>query len=268
MTETTPSMPPKHFTGRSLGVLPRVLAAQILAFVLIVGAGWAIAVFMAPPAHPPLWATVVAQGALAAAFSRTFGLTGKWLVAQFVLPAMAWSVLALEISAWVFLLAFVALFLVFSNVSREKVPLYLTNAATWATLSELLNQESKPGQFVDLGSGLGGTLAYLARKHPDWTFTGVETAPVPYIISQLRLMTRPNAHIRFRNLWKVNLADFDVVYAFLSPAPMPRLLAKADSEMRANALFISNSFWTEGHSCDGQVEVNDSRKTCLFFKRL
>ena len=254
--------------GRSLGLLPRVLAAQFLAVALIAGMGWAIAVFVVLPAHPPLWVTVVVQGALAASFSRMFGLTGKWLVAQFALPAMAWSVLALEIPAWVFLAAFVALFLVFSNVSREKVPLYLTNATTWAALSELLEQEPGPGRFVDLGSGVGGTLTYLARKHPDWTFVGVETAPVPYVICKLRLMAHANAHVRFQSLWDLNLADFNVVYAFLSPAPMPRLLAKADSEMRPDTLLISNSFWAEGHPYDGQAEVNDSRKTCLFFKRI
>ena len=38
----------------------------------------------------------------------------------------------------------------------------------------------------------------------------------------------------------------DVVYAFLSPAPMPRLWEKVQREMRPGTLFISNRFIVPG----------------------
>jgi hypothetical protein len=47
-------------------------------------------------------------------------------------------------------------------------------------------------------------------------------------------------------LWQTPLADHDLVYAFLSPAPMSELWAKAQAEMRPGSLFVSNSFPVPG----------------------
>ena len=40
--------------------------------------------------------------------------------------------------------------------------------------------------------------------------------------------------------------DFNVVYAFLSPVPMPALWAKARREMKPGSRFISHSFEVPG----------------------
>ena len=57
--------------------------------------------------------------------------------------------------------------------------------------------------------------------------------------------------------------DFDVVYCFLSPAPMARLFAKAAAEMKPGSLFVSNSFAVPGQSPGRIVEVDDRRRTKL-----
>ncbi len=192
----------------------------------------------------------------------------------FVLFALVLAVLSLTIAPplWLYPAVFVLIFLFYANTLTERVPLYLTNRTTWAALAQVLDgvkpsHDGRPA-FVDLGCGLGGMLAYLARAKPDWDVVGVETAPGPYLIAKVRTALIPNATVRFQSLWNTDLAPFDVAYAFLSPAPMARLHAKAASQMRAGTLFVSNSFWGDDQPYDAIVEVSDGRKTRLFCKTI
>lgn len=254
----------------SFGMLPRVLGAQFAAFVVLF-TGILVLNQLFGIIRPPVWALAIGQGVCAAWLSRLLGLRGWWLVAQFALPPLAWLGLFIDLPSWLFLAAFVVLLLVYSNASKERVPLYLSNRTTWAALSELITQQtlssgdnSRP-RFVDLGCGLGGTLTYLARKHPEWDFVGVESAPGPYLISKIRTLSCANATVRFESLWNTDLSTFQMVYAFLSPAPMPRLIDVAKRSMKPNSMLVSNSFWSPDSAFDGEVHVNDDRETCLFF---
>ena len=252
----------------AIGPLARVLGAQVLALALIVAAAFALAVLLGW--RVPIWAGVLCQSFGATVLGYVFGLRLGWLGVQFALPLLAGVSLTLAVPGWVYLAVFVGLALVYSNVSSERVPLYLSNRTTWAALSEMIGSETAIDQpcFVDLGCGLGGTIVYLSKAHPDWRFVGVENAPGPYLISRLRLMGRTNARVEFKSLWDVDLSAFNVAYAFLSPAPMPRLIVRALAEMKPGSLLISNSFWAPDLPFDGEAEVNDGRKTSLFFKRI
>ena len=262
--------PPTGHTAlptRRIGVLLRVLLAQFLAFVLVLAGAWSLSRIW-PDARPPAWAMAPVQAVFAVLFSKLLKLKGGWLAAQFALPLLAWAGVILHIPSGLFLALFAVLALVYTNVAKERVPLYLTNRTTWAALSEMIDEhrlEQTPGRFIDLGCGLGGTLAYLAHKHPDWRFVGVETAPIPYLISKLRTWSRANVEVRFESLWDADLTDVDIAYAFLSPAPMPRLLAHANTAMKPGAMLISNSFWAPDSPYDGEIEVADGRKSRLFF---
>ncbi|MBL4693057.1 MAG: hypothetical protein JKY92_06980 [Magnetovibrio sp.] len=185
---------------------------------------------------------------------------------------IVWAIIVFQPPSWLFPLVFVVIFLFYSNTLRERVPLYLSNRTTWAALSEVLKDEPVPKdvrpRFIDLGCGLGGAVAYLARSHPNWDVVGVETAPGPYLISKLRVAFLPNAAVRFQSLWAVDLGGFNMAYAFLSPAPMDRLCLKVDQQMPKGAFFISNSFWADGVAFDQEVFVNDRRESHLICKRL
>ncbi|MBL4614675.1 MAG: class I SAM-dependent methyltransferase [Magnetovibrio sp.] len=265
LSKTPPSTP------RLVGMLPRVLGAQFAAFIVLFS-GILMMTQLVGFARPPAWTLAIVQGIFAAGISRLAGLQGRWLVAQCALPPLAWMGLIIDLPAWVFLIVFVVLMLVYSNASKERVPLYLTNRTTWVALSQLICQQTRPqqspSQFIDLGCGLGGTLTYLAKKHPDWEFVGVESAPGPYLISKIRTLNCSNATVRFQSLWNADLSTFDVVYAFLSPAPMPRLLDLGERTMKPGSLLVSNSFWAPDFAFDGELEVNDGRKTHLFFKQI
>lgn len=181
---------------------------------------------------------------------------------------LLWASMALHPPMWVYPTVFVLIFAFYANTVRERVPLYLTNRTTWAAVAQILNTHgsttAQRPAFVDLGCGLGGMLVYLARAKPDWDIVGVETAPGPYLIAKLRTAFIPNARVRYQSLWKTDLAGFDVAYAFLSPAPMPRLHTKVAADMRPGTLFVSNSFWADNQPFDSMIEVSDTRSTQLF----
>jgi SAM-dependent methyltransferase len=97
-------------------------------------------------------------------------------------------------------------------------------------------------RFLDLGAGIGSVLHPLARERPDGHFTGVENAPATWLIGRLRTAGLANCDWRWGDIWRTDLAAYNVVYAFLSPAPMAALWEKVRQEMRPGSLFISNSF--------------------------
>lgn len=211
-------------------------------------------------------------GASAAAFSHFAGLARWWLPIQLLfLPAMVWT-LSLNLPPNWFLAAFLILLAVYWSTFRTQVPLYLSSRKIWNTL-ELLLPAAAPGKsftFMDLGSGIGGVLTHLARARPDGNFYGVETAPLPFLLSRLRISLggSRNCEVKWGSLWDCDLAPYDVVFAYLSPVPMDELWQKARSEMRPGTLFISNTFAVPGHPPPQTFTVDDLHHSTLYIWRM
>lgn len=167
-----------------------------------------------------------------------------------------------DVSPGWYLAAFVLLLLVFWRTDRSRVPLFLTNATAARAIASLLPRSRFT--LIDLGCGDGGLLRHLARTRPECDFLGVEHAPLPWLWARLASLALPNCRIRLGDFWGRHLGKQDVVYAFLSPAPMPRLWRKAREEMRPGALLISNSFPVPDIEPGQVVEVGDRRRTRLY----
>lgn len=220
--------------------------------------------------YPPLLdiplAIALLQGICAAGVSAWQRAPRWWLVIHCsFLPA---AVLAsrLEIAPGWYLAAFVLLLLIYWRTDKSRVPLYLSNAATAEALRQLL--PPTPCQVVDLGCAHGGLLRRLARARRDCNFVGIEHAPLTWLWAKLASLSLPNVQIRYGDFWRLNLARFDVAYAFLSPVPMPRLMDKAGAEMRPGSIMISNSFAAPDTATERIVSVHDRRGTQLFCYRL
>jgi hypothetical protein len=239
-----------------------ILAAQAAGFVV---AGVLLMLLEPGPLRQPLPLALV-QGAVAAMVARGRGAPRWWwaIHAAFVPLAVLAARLPLHPGWW--LGAFVALLLVFWRTDRSRVPLYLSNAATADALAQLL----PPGgcRIVDLGCGHGGLLFRVAAARPEARLVGVEHAPLPWLLARLRAARHPNVTIRFGDLWRADLSRADVVYAFLSPAPMRRLWAKAVGEMPAQALLVSNSFPVPDVAVWREIAVGDRRRTRLHCYRI
>lgn len=208
----------------------------------------------------------IVQGVVAMRIALFLGAARWWLPLHlFFAPAAVWAQgLALAPLWWA--AAFVALAIVFGSTFRTQVPLFLTAREVRVRLGELLPQD-RSIRFVDLGCGLGTVIAGLKRLRPECEFHGVELAPLPYVVSRL-FAGRLGCDVRRQDIMSVDLSRFDVVYAFLSPAPMPALWAKARREMRPGTLFVSLAFEVPGAEPEQIVPVSDHARHTLYVWRM
>lgn len=206
-------------------------------------------------------------GLLAALFSRLAGLAAWWLVIQFLFVPALVLMLASNIPSGFFLAAFLILLATYWSTFRTQVPLYLSSDKVRRALVAFL-PDSKTGnifRFIDIGSGLGGVLTYLARARPDMQYDGVEAAPLPFIWSLLRLRLGGyrNCRVTWGSLWDCDLSQYDVVFAYLSPVPMEQLWHKARSEMRPGTVFITSTFTVPNQAPHQTVQVDDLHHSTL-----
>lgn len=230
-----------------------LIICWLLLLMLARAAGW----------HFSLLTAAWFQGATAAFIGWRFGLSRWWLPINLCFVPGLVMLQDHALPPWLLLLGFVVLLLLNWNALTERVPLYLTGTAAERQLIRRLAQLPDNFRFIDLGSGLGGTLLRLAKAYPNAQFIGVETAPLTFALCWLRCLLQPNCRVRFRSFWREPLGDYDVVYCFLSPAPMPALWQKARAEMKPDALLISNSFEVPEVAPQETLPIEDWRHSRL-----
>ena len=243
-------------------VLPRAITSQLIGI-----AATLIFVISFPQTLNQLHYLAFGQGLIAAIVSQCLKSEKWWFVLHlaFVPAIVAAQTLnqTLNLSSIWFLGGFLLLLLMYWSTFRSRVPLYLSNTATAQAILGLL--PAKNGlRVVDFGAGTGGLLHHLAQKRKNAYFTGIEHAPLPFLMGKLRAAALPNFQMYRDDFWAHSLTDFDVVYVFLSPMPMPRLWQKAKAEMRPGSLVISNSFPIPALVPNIVIEVDDRRRTQLY----
>jgi SAM-dependent methyltransferase len=248
---------------------PVALQSLLIQFAALVAAVLALRLLHAGFAfQPTLWQFAFAQGGLAALMSLVWRQPRWWLPlhAGFLPAALGATKLALP--AWVYLAGFALLGLFFWTTFRTRVPLYLSDRKAWDAVAAQLPAD-RPFRFVDLGSGLGGLLFDLERRFPQGAFTGVELAPAPWLISRLRTRLS-GSRVRFlrHDYAALDLAPYDVVFAFLSPAAMPALWQQVVAQMRPGARFMSLSFGVAAREPDAVVAFAPHPRHRLYVWRL
>ncbi len=197
------------------------------------------------------------QGVLAALITRIRGLPRWWIPIQLVFPLAMFLLLALEIQPIWYLGAFCILSLLFWGAIVTRVPLYLSGNRVWdAVLSQLPQNRSL--NVIDIGSGLGGLVLYLASKRKDCHVSGIEISPFLWLVSRLRQQfSKTDARFLLGNYEKIKLNRYDVVFAYLSPVVMDSLWLKLESEMRPGTLFLSYEFPVEDIEPDIKIMIEN-----------
>lgn len=190
-----------------------------------------------------------------------------WRLIHLAFAPLAWLGAQWQIDPGWFLLAFGLLLLVYRGALNGQVPLYLSNGETAAALTAIL-EDRADFRFLDIGAGLASVVVPLAQARPECKFTGIENAPATWLVGRLRTASLANCDWCWGDMWQIDLAGYDVVYAFLSPVPMPSLWLKVRAEMRPGSLFISNSFMVPDVAPAVIVEVDDGRQTRLYCYRV
>jgi SAM-dependent methyltransferase len=215
-----------------------------------------------------LWQLALAQGLLAAALSRAWRQPAWWPPLHLgFFPAIVLARKA-ALPDWLYLALFILLVLFYWSSFRTRVPLYLSDRKAWQAVLPLLPQTGT-FRFIDLGSGLGDVPFYLESHFPQARFCGTEIAPAPWLISRVRAwLRRSRVEFMRRDYAALNLADYDVVFAFLSPAAMPALWRQAQRQMRAGSQFISLSFPVDTRQPDRAIPLADGERHTLYAWRM
>ncbi|MHB1116527.1 class I SAM-dependent methyltransferase [Sideroxydans sp.] len=258
-------MPDTRIQARRMRKLPPVILAlllQLAAFLLVTFSVRLFALVLSP------FIFAMTCGVLATAFSHLAKQARWWLPIQLLFVPALVITLNTNIPPVVFLLAFLLMLLLYWSTFRTQVPLYLSSNKVWQALETQLPVD-QPFDFIDLGSGIGGVLTHLSRTHPQGTFHGVETAPLPFAWSWLRIKLGGyrNCHVYWRSLWDCDLARYDVAFAYLSPVPMAALWEKVQNEMKPDSLFISNTFSVADHQPHRILKTDDLHHSELYVWR-
>ena len=242
----------------SLVALFSQIAATLITLALVAP------VFASFEVETPLIVHALIQGGIAAFIGSRFGLASWWLPINLLFSPALVSTLSFGVASSWFLAAFVLLLLVYWSVFRSQVPLYLSSRKAWVAVAGLL--PGKAGvRFLDLGAGLGGMLSYLDAQHPDGKFSGMEIAPLPFVLGWARKKATGGKYsLQWGDFWTQSLSDQDVVYAYLSPVPMARLWRKVCDEMPSGSRFISNTFPVPGVEPGSVVELDDFHHSRLY----
>lgn len=211
----------------------------------------------------PLPALIVFHSLAATFIAWRMALPWWWLPIQFLFAPAIVGMLLVDLAPGWFLAAFALLSLVYWSTYRTRVPLYLSGQPVWSALEHLI--PAHPGsRVVDLGSGLGGPLHHLAHRRSDAAFEGIEAAPLPFALSWLFGLGRPNLHFRFGSFWSHDLRQYDLVFAYLSPAAMPQLWQKVSEEMHPGSIFVSVEFEVPGVAPHEIIATGESARERLY----
>jgi hypothetical protein len=187
-------------------------------------------------------AAALMQGVLALVLSVVRRLAPWWLAIQLLFPLALVGAVGLQLPPSLFLAGFLVLLLIYWSTFRTQVPYFPSGRRAWDAVAGLLPPD-RPVYLIDIGSGLGGLVLDLARRRPDSTFAGIELAPLPWLVSMLRArFAGGNARFVRGDYEELEFGDYDVIFAYLSPAAMDALWRKASAEMRPGTLLLSYEF--------------------------
>ncbi len=190
----------------------------------------------------PLFVYVFSLAALAAFFSFLLKMDWWWCVIQFFFPIMIVVFSSSKIPSYFYLTAFIIFALVYWSSFRTRVPYFPSKPSLLPAVLDLLHPEASI-RFIDVGSGLGGLLIELSNVNRESQFSGIEIAPLPWLVSFVRgKYCKSTVRFLFGNYEKLHFGEYDVVFAYLSPAAMPALWKKAKQEMRSGTILLSYEF--------------------------
>lgn len=245
----------------------RQIALQGAAILLVLSLAWPYYGVQGTPLPWPDTAYFI--GGVALLLSTLIRQPLWWRVIHAVFIPLVWLVGTLGIDPLWFLLAFVLLLLFFRSAPGSQIPLYFSNETTAAAIAELTATDSETEmRFIDLGAGIGSLARPLAAARPDARIAGVENSPAAWLIGFVAARGMRNLQWLWGNLWQTGLGEYNVAYAFLSPAPMAALWIKVKREMRPGSLFVSNSFPVPDVPPSEVFEVDDARHTRLYCYRI
>jgi len=181
--------------------------------------------------------------ALAAALlSYWIGLPKWWCWINALFPIMVGIFQSFNWSSSIFLAGFLILALFYWSNFLTRVPYYPSTVVVWSEIADLL-PSNQPVNVLEIGSGFGGFCLFIKKQKPDATVVGVELSPIIWLYSRMRQQAlKINCQFLRQDYRRMNFAQQDLIFAFLSPAAMPALYLQAKKQMKTGAILASYCF--------------------------
>jgi hypothetical protein len=194
----------------------------------------------------PIFALVLMQALLAAVFSNFVGMASWWRWIHLCFPIAIWVMSNWHVPNEFYLVGFVVSLSLFWTTFRSQVPFFPSRPVVWEQVVKLMPMD-KSLRLIDIGSGLGDMSMYVAKMRPECHIEGIEIAPLPWLVSFVRgKIRRSSAIFKLGDYRALDFADYDIIFAYLSPAAMLALWEKANQEMKSGSLLISLEFEIPG----------------------
>lgn len=189
-----------------------------------------------------IFEAVILQSVLGTTFAYLAKQAYWWRWIHFGFPFAVFAMMQLQLPSEIYLACFIVSTGIFWTTFKSQVPFYPSRLAVWQEIVQLIPQH-RPTRVIDIGSGLGDMAMYLANQRPLCQAEGIEIAPLPWVVSQVRsFFKQSRAQFKMGDYYDLNFADYDIIFAYLSPVAMPLLWNKAIQEMRPGTLLISLEF--------------------------
>jgi hypothetical protein len=185
---------------------------------------------------------VVMQSLSAVALCGWTGMAVWWRWIHGVFPLAIALMSMTGIPNEVYLVGFLVSLSVFWTTYRSQVPFFPSRPIVREKVAQLIPL-GQATRMIDIGSGLGDLSMYIANQRSNCQVEGIEIAPLPWLISAFRAwISRSSATFTLGDYHALDFAQYDLVFAYLSPAAMPALWLKARQEMLAGSLLVSYEF--------------------------
>lgn len=236
-----------------LATFPALLALciQLAALAMVALSAWAIyqttLVLFDLYLVLPFVAMVAMQAIYAVSLAKWLDMAVWWRWIHAGFPVATWLMLRFELPNELYLVGFIVTLSMFWTTFRTQVPYYPSRFDIWQKVSTITQQYeaqyNNQVRVIDIGSGLGGFSMYLSRMHKSVLVEGIEVAPLPWLASRLTAIIKGSrATFKLGDYEKLDFANYDIIFAYLSPAAMPSLWEKAKAEMGDGCLLVSLEF--------------------------
>ncbi len=130
----------------------------------------------------------------------------------------------------------------YNIIFRGYAPFISSDPKVIARLMSELDLKSG-GKVYELGCGKAGFLGAVSQKFPQAQCVGIENSPWPYLMAKIQAsMSQGKIKIVNNDMFKVNLADADLIYCYLNTGMMVKLEKKFKAECKPGTRIISNAF--------------------------
>ncbi|MGC8696892.1 MAG: methyltransferase domain-containing protein [Halothiobacillus sp.] len=226
--------------------MPRLLGFILALISFSLGIGFSLGIIYLAQLNQwprvPIWVLALLSGVVSMLITWRL-LPAWWRPVLLILPLAA--LFSLSINSWWWLFAAILLLAFQWNAIFTRIPLYRSDAMVAEVLMAYMQRDEQKS-LLDLGCGDGRLLWRMAKAQPESQFVGIESAPMLYLIARWRCRNQPNCRIEFGDFWPRSWADFDVVFAFLSPEPMLPVWRKRLRESGEGAVLVSLAFLVPG----------------------